>query len=228
MLAGSSRRGRRRRLLAPLALPTALLLALPVAACSGSDDEEPAGVDRSSAPAPLATTTRTGKVVGRLDAAAEQDAVDGVAEIVDGWLDAAFTAGAYPRTDFTEAFPGFTDGAARLAQGDLEELTAASVGAGIDSLTATRRTLAVDLLATRGVARTATARVRLDYTTTGADAAERSLVGRLFLTWDRAEGWTVFGYDVAQGLTKDPAAPAGTASTSPGSPTSPATEGSAS
>lgn len=220
MLRGSTPRRPRRSLIAP----AVLLLALPVSGCSGSDDDAPSAEPSPSAAAPIATTAKLGKVVGKLDPAGRQDAVDAVQEVVDGWLDAAFTEGSYPRSDFADAFPGFTTGAARTARADADELTAASVGARIDSLTATRRTLAVDLLATRGVARTATARVRLDYTTTGDTAVDRTLLGRLFLTWDAGDGWTVFGYDVAQGLTKDPAAGASVSTSSP----SQSTEGSAS
>ncbi|GAA4112657.1 hypothetical protein GCM10022215_09200 [Nocardioides fonticola] len=200
----------------------ALSLSLAAASCSGSDEKSPAGPGSPSAAPPLTTTARAGEVVGKLDTAATTKAVDEVQEVVDGWLDAAFT-GPFPRADFADAFPGFTAGAARSARQDLDELTAASVADDIDGLTATRRTLAVDLLAVRGVARTATARVRLDYTTTGDTAVDRTLLGRLFLTFEGGR-WTVFGYDVAQGLSGRPAASASSSGDPSPSPTTGSTD----
>lgn len=227
------RRPSRPRPRAAVAAALTVLATLTLAGCSGGDDDAPAPAAAGSsagAAAPLATRASLGEVVGKLTPARRTQALDGVQEVVDGWLDAAFTAASYPRSDFDDAFPGFTPGAARAAARDLDKVTPASIADRIDGLVATRRTLAVDLLATRGVARTATARVRLDYTTTGDTEVARTVLGRLFLGWD--DGWTVFGYDLAQGKTpakKDRAgSPSGSASDSASADPSPTSEGSAS
>lgn len=222
------RRPSRPRPRAAVAAAATVLATLTLAGCSGDDDAPApaAGSSSATAPAPLETRATVGEVVGKLAPERRTQALDGVQEVVDGWLDAAFTAGSYPRTDFDDAFPGFTPGAARAAARDLDKVTPASIADRIDGLVATRRTLAVDLLATRGVARTATARVRLDYTTTGDTEVARTVLGRLFLSWD--DGWSVFGYDLAQGTTPATKDRAGGASASASADPSPTSEGSAS
>ena len=75
--------------------------------------------------------------------------------------------------------------------------TSARLGGRIDDLVPLRRRVAVDVLATRQVPRAATARVRMDYRTTGEVERRIRVQGRLLLTFDR--GWRVFGFDVTQG-----------------------------
>ena len=61
-----------------------------------------------------------------------EQVVPEVAAVVDGWMDAAYVAGEYPRDDFADAFPGFTQGAAALATEDADLMTNADRGARID------------------------------------------------------------------------------------------------
>jgi len=194
----------------PAAVLLALLLVLGTgAACStggGTDADSPAG-DPTSAGAPsrpaaepaapvVPTRLRTGWVTGTLEKERRKQVVADVGRIVDGWLEAAYVGGDYPRTAFGRSFPGFTAVATRTARGDRDLMSNADLGDRIDGLTVKRRAVTVDLLAVGGRARAATARVDLGFTTHGTVRRVR-VTGRVFLT--RRDGrWRIFGYDVAK------------------------------
>jgi hypothetical protein len=172
-------------------------IALLAGACSGDDE---AGEKRTDPPgadlvgqAPL--EARPGVVVGKLPAVRRRAIARQVGEVVDGWFEAAYLGGDYPRSDFADAFPGFTSGAARLARRDRSLLSNASIGKRIEEVTATNRTVRVDVLAPNGRVAGATARFRLGFTTTGGFARRVVVHGRLVLTHTRT-GWRVFAYDV--------------------------------
>lgn len=177
-----------------------------LAGCSGgtAPDEDPAaGTETGGAaqdgPPPLATTVRVGKVVGRTLPRAPASAARSVARVVDGWMDAAYVGGPWPREDFSGAFQGFTRGARAQALDDARLMSNAGVGRGVDGVRARQRRVVVDLLADRRrrpVA--ATARLQLAFRTTGRIEQTFRVRGRLFLTRTRA-GWRVFGYDVTKG-----------------------------
>lgn len=120
-----------------------------------------------------------------------------VGRVVDGWIDAAYLGGDYPRRDFRRAFPGFTAGARRLALADRSLLTNQDIGRRIDGVRPVRRVVDVDVLAAHGHAMGATARVRLGFRTTGAIARRYLVRARLALS--HTDGWQVFGYDVSSG-----------------------------
>lgn len=195
--------GRRRRpsavaLLAGLALS----LAFSLTACSG-DDEEPDGGDPPSSsgspsgPPPIETVSRVGEVVGRLDKQYQQRLATKVAAVVDGWIDAAYL-GDYPRTDFSDAFPGFTKGAAAEAAADMGLMSNKQYAADLNAAVALRRQVVVDALAVRKHAVAATARVVLVMRLDGGIHRKERVAGRLFLTF--ADGaWRVFGYDLNRG-----------------------------
>lgn len=191
-------RARRRHL---VALSCLVLLVGGTAGCTDSA-EPPSGDESSSAPPPpappLATTVTVGVVKGRMAEERAGRAARHVARVVDGWLDAAYVAGDYPRTSFADAFPGFSPGAAEQAARDERLMTNADIGARIESATAKVRRVTVDLLATRGAARGATARVKLVFVTEGQAARRVTVTGRLALT-PTADGWQVFAYDIAKG-----------------------------
>ena len=63
---------------------------------------------------------------------------------------------------------------------------------------ATTRDVAVDILAVKGHAVGATARVLLKFSTEGEVQQDVVVRGRLFLTWT-PDGWRIFGYDVTKG-----------------------------
>ena len=191
------------------AVRTALVaacLALSVSACSG-DSSEPAaepGDDgtgasgATDAPPPLETTATLGKVTGKLPQGKRSKVRRQVARAVDAWLDAAYVGGDYPRNDFAASWPGFTTGAKVDAKADKALMSNQDIGAQIDAVEATTRKVTVDVLAVRGHAAGATARVVLRFRTDGEVRRKVEVRGRLFLT-PTADGWRIFGYDVTKG-----------------------------
>jgi hypothetical protein len=121
-----------------------------------------------------------------------------VAEVVDRWLDAAYVAGDYPRSDFGDAFPGFTKGAAALAARQPTLMSNEAVGEDVDEVTATRRVVSVDLLAPKGKPAGATAHVNLVIELAGDKERTDQIRGRLVLTRS-GSGWQVFGFDIERG-----------------------------
>lgn len=190
------------------ALATALVLAVTTApglvACSGDDGPEASGERRGGQArdgSDLGSTVRTrvevGEVVGGLGPVKRRRVATGVARAVDRWWDAAFVDGSYPRRRYGRAFPGFTAGAGSQARRDLDQMTSHRIGERVDRVTAVRRRVVVDILATRLTARAVTARTTLDYRTRGDARRLWRVQGRLFLVY--RDGWKIFGYDVAQG-----------------------------
>ncbi len=173
--------------------------ALVMGGCSGGDDKDPASspADTPTAP-PVAVQASLGKVAGKLAPADATAAVDAISPVVDGWFEAAYVGGDYPRTDFEDAFPGFTPGAAKDAIGDQALMSNAGIGADVESVTADTKSLDVDLLAAKKKAAGATARFTLVFTTTGAAAKKITVKGRLFLTPKPGDAWRVFGYNVTR------------------------------
>jgi hypothetical protein len=186
------------------ALGTALAFALAaggLAGCSGDDEPEPAP---SSTPAEtgarVETTARLGEIVGRLPKPQRQRALTSVTAVVDGWMDAAYVEGDYPRTDFAEAFPGFTRGAAALATKQAATLSNAGVGKRVETVDVLQRRVSVDLLSARGRPVGATARVVLVIDLTGDVERRDRIRGRVVLTPAKGSthGWRVFAFDVAR------------------------------
>lgn len=147
---------------------------------------------------PVPTQTRIHRVHGRLPDARRKDVRRDVGRVVDRWWEASYLGGAYPRTSFPDAFPGFTRGATRVARSDKALLTNRTGGARITSVIPRKRSIALDILAVAGRARSVTAHFVLRFETTGDKTGTTTVRGRLFLT--RHHGpWRVFGYDVAKG-----------------------------
>ncbi|TGN64857.1 hypothetical protein EXE59_13465 [Nocardioides eburneiflavus] len=147
---------------------------------------------------PVPTRTTIHRVFGRLPDARRKAVRRQVGAVVDRWWEAAYLGGAYPRSSFPSAFPGFTDAAQKRARGDKALLTNQTGGPRIDSVIARKRSVVVDILATRGQARTVTAHVLLKFDTTGSKTGTTTVRGRLFLTRKRG-AWRIFGYDIAKG-----------------------------
>lgn len=201
-LRGSRRNRPDRRLLAPLLGP--LLALVLVSGCTGEDGSgsrdggpgsrgEDAGRQASGVP----TVVVPGQRVGRLAPQRHRQVAQRVAAVVDGWWDAAFVEADYPRSRYQGSFPGFTRTAAAQAWQQRDLMTSARLGSRIDALVPLRRRVAVDVLSTREVPRGATARVRMDFRTTGEVERRIRLEGRLVLSYLRG-GWRVFGFDVTQ------------------------------
>jgi hypothetical protein len=178
-----------------------LLTALLTVSCTGdgssrdsSRDTPESDPERTTQAAPL--DARIGAVAGMLPKPRRRVVLDQVATVVDGWFEAAYLGGDYPRSDFADAFPGFTRGAARLARADRRTMSNAGIGGRVEEVTAERKLVRVDVLSPKKFARAATARFRLVFTTDGRLARRFVVSGRLMLTKDRKGAWRVFAYDV--------------------------------
>jgi len=189
---------------AALATATVLGIVLGLAGCSGGDDGDDGepGAERSrggtTAEPGIETQVDVGAVVGKLGKGPAREVAADVADVVDGWLDAAYVAGDYPRSDFGDAFPGFTDGAAKVARRQSDLMSNDGVGDKVDDVTATRRVVRVDLLAPKGKAAAATAHVNLVIKLTGDVDRTDQIRGRVVLTRSKS-GWRVFGFDIERG-----------------------------
>ncbi len=185
-----------------------LVLLVPLAGTACSSAPEPSAsperLSRNDAQAslaahpPVATTTKIHRVHGRLPDARRKAVRTQVGAVVDRWWDAAFLGGTYPRSTFSSAFPGFTRGAEERARADKALLTNQTRGQHVDTVSATHRSVSLDLLATGKRARTVTAHFVLKLDSTGDQAGRTTVRGRLFLTHKRG-AWRIFGYDVAKG-----------------------------
>lgn len=181
-----------------------LALGLGVGACNSDDDpgepsaEAPSGTPSEPAERTVATTVSFGEVTGRMDRATRQQLAQRVQAVVDGWTQAAYLGGDYPRRAFADAWPGFTRGAQEQARHDRDLMSNQDIGDRIDGVTPRRSVLVLDVLAVKGHPVGVTARVRLGFRTTGDLERTVRVTGRLFLT--RTDGqWKVFGYDVTKG-----------------------------
>jgi len=189
-----------------LSVALVLCLALGTGACTG-DDDSPATPGESSA-APQATDdgksfeieTRTtlGKVAGRLARKHRQRLPGTITEVVQRWFNAAYVGGDYPRSDFSDAYPGFTPGARDEARQDRVLLTNKGIGSRIDDVSPTLSRVWLDVLAVRKRPVGVTARFLLKFRTQGDLTRRVRVKGRLMLT-KQESGWRIFGYDVAKG-----------------------------
>ena len=186
-------------------LALCLLLTVPLSACNPTPkgpDTAPGGgsagnvaASLAAAPAPTRVTVR--RVHGRLSESRRKAVRREVATVVEGWWDAAYLGGTYPRTGFRSAFPGFTRGARAQARRDQRLLSNRDIGARVESVKAERRRVQLDVLAVGRRAQAVTARFLLRFAVTGEAARTTVVRGRLFLT-RRQGAWRVFGYDVAK------------------------------
>jgi len=187
----------------PAAVPIlALTLVLGLSGCSDSDDEEPdvkTSEQGTEGAAPgIDTRVEVGEVAGKLAKGPAREVAADVAKVVDRWLDAAYVGGDYPRSDFGDAFPGFTKGAAALASRQPGLMSNKAVGEDVEEVTATRRVVSVDVLAPKGKVAAATAHVNLVIDLTGDKERTDQIRGRLVLTRS-GDGWQVFGFDIERG-----------------------------
>jgi len=192
------------RRLAAAALAAALCLG--AAACSGDDEgngdkDTATGASPTTATDEVATQVSWGAVAGKVGKAKRDQVKEAATGVVDGWLDAAYAGGEWPRTDFSGAFAGFTDGAQAKAEADLDLMTNSAIGGQVESVEVLKRTIKLDALGVKGKATGVTARFKLKFRTDGEVEGTETVSGRLFLT-PTDGGWRVFGYDVARSGTK--------------------------
>jgi hypothetical protein len=190
------------RVLRPRVLGLALALLLVAAGTSLLGGGRAAGNRAPGDPGETVRLTHSrvshGAVVGRIGRRARVHAVRRVGRVVDRWLDAAYVDASYPRHRFGASLRVFTRDGRHRARRDLRLLTNADLGPRIDGVVVHQRRVRVDLLATRGRARAATARVLLTFRTTGRVRRHVHVLARLFLV-PTAHGWRIFGYDVKKG-----------------------------
>jgi hypothetical protein len=196
------------------ALPAAALLAVGALAGGCTDHSEPAARPTPSA-SPTASTTPAPapesvpfkvvvtRVSGKLPEKSRPALEANVGKALSAYVDGAFLAGDYPRSDFRAAFGVFTPGAARDARRDQGLLTNRRLGPSTESVRATRRTAYLSVLAPYKVAAGVTAKVDLVFVVDRGDrTAQRvRLAGRLLLTRNKSNGWSVFGYDLHRSQT---------------------------
>jgi len=147
-----------------------------------------------SVPLKVVVTRVSGKLPEKSRPALEAN----VGKAISAYVDGAFLAGDYPRSDFGEAFGAFTSGAAGDARRDADLLTNRELGPSTESVRATRRTAYLSVLAPYKVAAGVTAKVDLVFVVDrGDETAQRvRLAGRLLLTRNKSNGWSIFGYDL--------------------------------
>jgi len=179
-----------------------LVLALSAGACRDSEDApaEPSAASSSATPTvpPVETKVLVGELTGRLPKPERAKVATEVGAVVDGWTQAAYVGGQYPRQDFADSWPGFTTVARKLAQQDQALMSNQDIGGRIDGVELRRSRVVLDVLAVKQLARAVTARVLLEFRTTGSVQKRVRVQGRLYLTHGD-DGWQVFGYDMTKG-----------------------------
>ncbi len=184
----------------------AAVVALSVTGCSGDDEPAPSSDPSETLAEPSEGPTleiepvlESGTIVGRLPRK-DRSRVEGVvSRTALRFLEAAYLAGDYPRSDFSGTFPGFTAGTAMVARRDRNLLTNQRIGERIDGVTPTLLRVRVDLLAVNKRAVAATARVKLRFRTAGKATKRVSVQGELRLT-KRDGDWKIFAYDLTKGV----------------------------
>lgn len=175
--------------LSPLAgVALAFATGLVASACSmdaGGDDSAPSALPTPSVP----YAVKLVKVTGKLPDAARDDVRTKAAAAIQDWWQAAYLS-----TGASNRFPGFTPGAAKLAAHDAGLLSNKGEPSGIDSRNVVRRSVDLDVLAVKGKAKGATARLHLNYDTNGV--ARRCTVGGTVSLVPVGSSWRIFGYDV--------------------------------
>ena len=189
----------------------AVVAAALVGGCTG--DPEPAAKPSPSssptasatppAPASVPLKVVVTRVSGKLPEKSRPALEANVGKAISAYVDGAFLAGEYPRSDFGDAFGAFTSGAAGDARRDADLLTNRELGPSTESVRATRRTAYLSVLAPYKVAAGVTAKVDLVFVVDrGDDTAQRvRLAGRLLLTRNKSNGWSIFGYDLHRSQT---------------------------
>lgn len=183
-----------------------LTVALGASGCSGDDDGSPTSGD-TTPPAQstedatsfdIETRTTIGKQIGALRRADQKRLEETITDVVQRWFNAAYVGGDYPRSDFHDAFPGFTPGARDRARTDRLLMSNKGIGKRIDDVTPTESRIWMDVLAVRQKAVGVTARFELKFETAGDYERRVRVGGRLMLSRQEG-GWKIFGYDVARG-----------------------------
>jgi hypothetical protein len=160
-----------------------------------TNDAEPDTPADSGEPVALQIETLSG--ADDLDRATRAEVEEQVGDVLSQYIVDGFL-GAYPRGEFVRAYDSFTSGLVEKAAGDIDLLTAASLGDAED-VRATGLDARLSLLTFEGDVVGASAAVRFGFEATMSDGETRPfrLRGRLLLE-RRRDSWQVFGYDVTR------------------------------
>src|SRR4051812_21299123 len=171
----------------------------PTAHRSSSPSPSPAP-SSTPVPASVPLTVRVTRVHGALSRTSTSSLEGNVRKTIASYVEGAFVGGTYPRSDFKAAFASFTPGVRARAAHDAALLTNTSYGASTESVRATHGTAYLSVLSPFKVAAGITANVDLVFRVERKDEpAERvRLRGRLLLTRNKANDWSIFGYDLAR------------------------------
>lgn len=185
-----------------------LLLVTAVGACTSDDSDRadtpsPAEPTASTAatlsvsPAPL--KVRITSVRGHLGAPGRARLREGVSRVVGRWMTGGFLGGEQPRRDFSAAFAAYTPGAAAQARRQRAITTNQRLGPQLTEVVPTGRVVDVSALAVGGRPVGASAQVLLVLVGARTDGTQIELTvrGELDLT-PTAQGWRVFGFDLAR------------------------------
>jgi hypothetical protein len=184
-----------------------LALLVATAGCTGdkpaarrSASPSPAPSSSALAPASVPLTVRVTRVHGKLSKKASSSVEGNVRKTIASYVAGAFVGGDYPRSDFRAALTPFTPGVRARAARDTRLLTNATYGASTESVRATRGTAYLSVLSPFKVAAGITANVDLVFRVERQDqpAEQVRLKGRLLLTRNKANGWSIFGYDLSR------------------------------
>jgi hypothetical protein len=164
-------------------------------ACTG-DDDEPPPPDQPTDDVALELSMGPGS--SGLSTEARDQLQNDVGAVLSTYVVDAFL-GDYPRADFVNALGTFTSNFADRAAEDLELLTGAGFGPGVESVSATRLTASISSFAPDQDVVGATALVDFAF---DVDKNGQTRVftrqGRLMLLPENGK-WKIFGYDLTSG-----------------------------
>jgi hypothetical protein len=172
----------------------ALLLVAGLVACT--DDSQQPPPDQTTDH--VALELSLGPTAGELSTQATDQLQNDVATALSTYVVDAFL-GDYPRKDFVEVLDTFTDGVASRAAQQIELLTGAGFGSGVDDVAATRLSATISSFAPDQEAVGATALVDFAFDVdANGKTTEYTRQGRLMLIPEDGT-WKIFGYDLTAG-----------------------------
>ena len=184
------------------ALTAAVLSGTLALAGCGGEPEKPAASPSPSPTPPPPTVKSAAKLIhvqGKFPKSRHQAVAANVAKVVDGWLQAAYVGGDYPRATSTygNVFPGFSKGAIAQAGKQMSLMSNATIAPHIDGVKVVSSDVHVDLLANNNYPVGAIARVRLVYDTTGDRESRQTVRGSLDMV-PTDKSWAVFGFNITR------------------------------
>jgi hypothetical protein len=172
-------------------------LATGLAACTHSEaaSQAPPAADPSAEPATVAVATRVTRVAGDLPASRRRHVATKVGALIADYLEAAYL-GDIPGAGLRADFPGFTAGAAKLAEKDRAVLSRAGFR-DAERVTSGKAVAYVAVVAAHRRPAGATARISVPLEVVSGGRTDKATVsGRLLLT-PTSHGWRIFGYHLA-------------------------------